>query len=91
MNYAALLGVIAAATFSLPLLARLAESLGLPRSMGVGVSLLIAALAAGAWYVRAKHARGRTTRQDAASGGKLTEGPQEGPSEEDDAGLQGHR
>ena len=41
-----------AVTFSLPLVARLAESLGLHRNMGVAVSLILALLAAAAWYVK---------------------------------------
>jgi len=59
VNYAALLGVIAAATFTLPLLARLAESLGLHRSTGVVVSLAIAVAVALGWYVRARSAARR--------------------------------
>lgn len=59
MNYAALLGVIAAATFTLPLLARLAVSLGLHRGTGVAVSLAIAVAVALWWYVRARSAARR--------------------------------
>ncbi len=56
MNYAALLGVIAAAAFTLPLLAHGAQRLGLPRAAGVAVSLATALLAAGFWYWRARRA-----------------------------------
>ncbi len=59
MNYAALLGLLAAVTFALPMLARLAESLGLHRGAGVAVSLAIAAVAALGWYVRARAAARR--------------------------------
>ena len=59
MNYAALLGVLAAATFTLPLLARLAESLGLPRGAGVGVSLVVAVAVSLGWYARARAAARR--------------------------------
>lgn len=59
VNYAALLGVLAAVTFTLPLLARLAETLGLHRSTGVAVGLALAACVALGWYVRARAAARR--------------------------------
>jgi len=59
VNYAALLGVLAAATFTLPLLARLAESLGLPRGAGVAVSLVVAVAVSLGWYARARAAARR--------------------------------
>jgi len=65
VNYAALLGLLAAVTFTLPLLARLAESLGLHRSAGVAVSLAIAVIVALGWFVRARAAaRKRPGSQD---------------------------
>ncbi len=65
MNYAALLGLLAAVTFTLPLLARLAESLGLHRVTGVAVSLAIAVAVTLGWFVRARAAsRKRTSSQD---------------------------
>ena len=92
MNYAALLGVLAAATFTLPLLARLAEALGLHRNAGVAVSLLVAGLTVVGWYVRASRVRARPTeRADGAHAGRLGSGLVLEPPEEDDAGLQGHR
>lgn len=63
MNYAALLGVLAAATFTLPLLARLAESLGLPRGAGVAVSLAIAITFSLGWYARARSAARAAARR----------------------------
>ncbi len=98
MNYAALLGLLAAATFTLPLLARLAEMLGLHRNAGVAASLVVATLAAAAWYVKASQVRARpaerragTDRRGAAGGSRVDGGSSIGPVEEDDAGIQGHR
>lgn len=88
MNYAALLGVLAAVTFTLPLLALLAESLGLHRNAGVAVSLLIAVLAAAVWYVRSSSGRSRQGQRAPAAGATLTDGgPLPGATKEDDAGL----
>ncbi len=56
MNYAALLGVIAAAAFTLPGVALLAEGLGLHRNAGVAASLGVAALTAVGWFLRARRA-----------------------------------
>ncbi|HRP47708.1 MAG TPA: hypothetical protein PLT07_09185 [Trueperaceae bacterium] len=85
MNYAALLGVLTAVTFTLPLVARLAGALGLHRNMGVAVSLLLAVLTAGAWYV--KSVRERSPLRRGAEGGKLLEGPPDEPPKEHDASL----
>lgn len=63
MNYAALLGVIAAAAFTLPGVALLAESLGLHRSAGVAASMGVALLTAAGWFVRARRA-GRSTGRE---------------------------
>lgn len=65
MNYAALLGLLAAATFTLPLLVHLAQAVGLPRTVGVALSLLIAAAVASGWYLRARAA----ARRRAGDGG----------------------
>ncbi len=66
VNYAALLGLLVAVTFSLPMLARLAEYLGLHRDAGVAVSLAIAVVAALGWFARARAAtRKRSGEQDA--------------------------
>ena len=91
MNYAALLGVITAVTFTLPLVARLSEMLGLPRSTGVVVSLLFGLLAAGAWYVRSMRVRGAPAPRRPREGGKMPGGPPYGPPKESDAGVQRHR
>lgn len=91
MNYAALLGVITAVTFTLPLVARLAEMLGLPRSSGVVVSLGLALVAAGVWYVRSMRVRGGTAPRRSPDGGKLTGGSSYEPPKESDAGVQRHR
>lgn len=91
MNYAALLGVLAAVTFTLPLIASLAEMLGLHRSAGVATSLGIAALAAVIWYLKAS---GRGMSRAASRRGSRPDGRVNGAAraaEEDDAGLQGHR
>lgn len=64
MNYAALLGVVAAAAFTLPLLAHAAQLLGLPRVAGVAVSLATALLAAGVWYWRARRAERAARRSE---------------------------
>lgn len=63
MNYAALLGVIAAAAFTLPGLALLAEALGLHRSAGVATSLGVALLTALGWFVRARRAGASAERE----------------------------
>ena len=63
MNYAALLGIVAAAAFMLPLLARLAELQGLHRNLGVAVSLMIAVVTAGIWYVRSVRSRAAAKRR----------------------------
>ncbi len=66
MNYAALLGLLVAVTFGLPMLARLAASLGLHRDAGVAISLAVALLAALGWFARARAAaRRRAGEQDA--------------------------
>lgn len=85
MNYAALLGVIAAAAFTLPLLAHAAQMLGLPRVAGVAVSLAAALLAAGVWYWRAR----RAVRADRARRGGRAMGPAKHrpTSEERDASV----
>jgi len=49
LNYAALLGVIAAASFAAPLLTRLAVGLGLSDAAFAPVSLLVAAAMVSAW------------------------------------------
>ncbi len=54
MNYAALLGVIAAAAFAVPLLAAAGAALGLPRGTGFVVSLLAAIALTTYWWVRAR-------------------------------------
>lgn len=87
LNYAALLGVLAAVTFTLPLLALLAESLGLHRNAGVAVSLSIAALAAAVWYFRASRVRSQQAQRGAGGGARLTDGPSAGATKEDDARL----
>jgi hypothetical protein len=87
MNYAALLGVLTAVTFTLPLVARLAGALGLHRNMGVAVSLLLAVLAAAAWYVKSVRERGASPLRRAAEGGRLLEGPPDEPPKEHDASL----
>lgn len=86
MNYAALLGVVAAVAFTLPLLARLAEVLGLHRNLGVAVSLIIAAVAAAAWYVKSVRSRSVALRRAARAKGRMSEAMGE-PAEERDAGL----
>ncbi len=91
MNFAALLGVLAAVTFSLPLVARLAESLGLHRNAGVAVSLLLALAAAGAWYVRSVGARAATPLRGRAGSGRMDEDPEDGSKKEHDASVQRHR
>ena len=91
MNYAALLGVLVAVTFCLPLVARLAESLGLHRSMGVAVSLLLAVLGAAAWYVRAVRFRSAGSQRRPAGGGKVGADSLEEPKKEHDASVQRHR
>ncbi len=63
MNYAALLGVIAAAAFTLPGVALLAEGLGLHRSAGVAASLGLALLTAVGWFFRARSA-GRSSDRE---------------------------
>lgn len=66
LNYAALLGLLVAVTFALPMLARLAVSLGLHRDAGVVVSLAVALLAALGWFARARAAaRKRAGERDA--------------------------
>lgn len=91
MNYAALLGVLVAVTFSLPLVARLAESLGLHRNMGVAVSLILALLAAAAWYVKSVRVRGSTYQRRKVQGGRVVEGSSTEPTKEHDASVQRHR
>lgn len=54
VNYAALLGVIAAAAFAVPLLAAAGAALGLPRGTGFVVSLLAAVALTSYWWVRAR-------------------------------------
>lgn len=73
VNYAALLGVVAAGAFTLPLLARLAELLGLHRNLGVGVSLMIAAATAAAWYVKSVRGRSAALRRAARARSRMTE------------------
>lgn len=88
VNYAALLGVVAAVAFTLPLLARLAVSLGLPRDLGVAVSLLIAVIAAGIWYVRSVKARSLPSETlPVSGGGKIAGDSAGGDVEEEDASL----
>ncbi len=53
MNYVALLAVLAATSFVLPLLVQGCELLGLQRSTSVAVSLVLAALWLVLWVVRA--------------------------------------
>lgn len=69
MNYAALLGVIAAAAFAVPLLAAAGAALGLPRGTGFVVSLLAAVALTSYWWVRARRElleqEGRSAREDA--------------------------
>lgn len=89
MNYAALLGVIAAAAFTLPLVARLAVSLGLPRATGVAVSLLTAVLAAAIWYVKARRAAAKPRVETPAGRVKLLREPSLLSVEEENAGVQG--
>ncbi|MFA5550781.1 MAG: hypothetical protein WDA03_04110 [Trueperaceae bacterium] len=91
MNFAALLGVLAAVTFTLPLVAKLAESLGLHRNTGVAVSLLLACVAAGAWYVKSVRARGAAPTRRRAPSGRVEQGPAEGVEKEHDASTEGHR
>lgn len=79
MNYAALLGVLTAVTFSLPLVARLAEALGLHRNMGVAVSLLLAVLTAGTWYVKSDRTRGAKVKRSPLKKGKVVRAPKDGP------------
>lgn len=50
MNYAALLALLVFLSFSLPLLVRLAEMVGVPRGLGVVTTLVIAAFLLG-WVV----------------------------------------
>lgn len=90
MNYAALLGVLTAVTFTLPLVALLAEALGLHRNMGVAVSLLLALLAAAYWYVKSVRSKSAASRQD-GEGGRVTGGSSYEPPKEKGAGLQRHR
>lgn len=73
MNYAALLGVVAAVAFMLPLLARLAELLGLHRNLGVGVSLIIAAGAAAVWYVKSVRSRSVAQRRAMRAQSRIAE------------------
>lgn len=54
MNYAALLGVIAAAAFAVPLLAAAGAALGLPRGTGFVVSLAAAIALTTYWWVRSR-------------------------------------
>lgn len=72
MNYAALLGVIAAAAFTLPGLALLAESLGLHRNAGVATSLGVALLVAAGWFIRARRAN-RVAAQEQVQETKATQ------------------
>ena len=51
VNYAALLGVIAAASFAAPLIADLGVTLGLSEAASPSVSLAVAALIVAAWLV----------------------------------------
>lgn len=51
VNYAALLGVIAAASFAAPLIADLGVTLGLSESVSPSLSLAVAALIVAAWLV----------------------------------------
>ena len=53
MNYVALLAVLAAASFVLPLLVQGGEQLGLQRDTSVAVSLVLAAGWLALWVVRA--------------------------------------
>ena len=91
MNFAALLGVLAAVTFSLPLVARLAESLGLHRNAGVAVSLLLAGVAAGAWYVKSVRARASIPLRGRVRSGRVGTDFEGGTKKEHDASVQGHR
>lgn len=54
LNYAALLGVIAAASFAAPLVADLAVTLGLSDSTFAPVSLVVAATIVIVWLVAAR-------------------------------------
>ncbi len=65
VNYAALLGVIAAAAFAVPLLAAAGSALGLPRGTGFVVSLIAASLLTVYWWVRA-----RRELESSGSGGR---------------------
>lgn len=56
INYAALLGVIAAASFAAPLFADLGVTLGLGEGASPSVSLVIAALIVAAWLAIARGA-----------------------------------
>ena len=91
MNFAALLGVLTAVTFTLPLVAKLAESLGLHRNAGVAVSLLLACVAAAAWYVKSVRARSAAPARRPAPSGRVVEGPADGAEKEHDASTERHR
>lgn len=87
MNYAALLGVIAAAAFTLPGLALLAEALGLHRNAGVATSLGVALLVAAGWFMRARRANRTAAREQppeskpTISGGIFLTGSSSSPAE----------
>lgn len=76
VNFVALLAVLAATSFGLPLLVQGCETLGLQRGVSVAVSLVLASGAVVAWAVRtwltlvAARERPRPSRGDAAAGGR---------------------
>lgn len=92
MNYAALLGVIAAAAFTLPGLALLAEALGLHRNAGVATSLGVALLTAVWWFVRARRAGPPSDREQLSDAPALLSGGGPGAAElldvKEEAGAQ---
>lgn len=67
MNFAALLAVLAAAAFTLPLVVRGAEAVGLSRGVGVMVSAVLALGLVATWAIR-QH-RDRATRGGARAPG----------------------
>jgi len=56
VNYAALLGVVTAVAFAVPLAAAAVTALGLPRGTGFTATMLLAALFVAYWFVRARRA-----------------------------------
>ena len=66
MNFAALLAVIAAAAFTLPLVVRAGVALGASRGVGVLVSLALAGGLVVLWIVAQHSAGGPAGRQDVA-------------------------